>query len=137
MTEKKRKKRSDADVTDYTYESFVGGSGASDDDWKDYQIITRRFSKVRCFLFLVTSDNDSKPRTKRGDPSLTGRTYEFRTASLNNISGLANQVEELTKKVEKLTKKVESLEKLFLKMQIDKIAETLEKLTKSINAKKK
>lgn len=33
MTEKeKRKKRSDADVTNYTYESIVGGAGASDDD---------------------------------------------------------------------------------------------------------
>ena len=31
MTEKKRKKRSDADVTSYAYESLVGGSGSSDD----------------------------------------------------------------------------------------------------------
>jgi len=29
---KKRKKRSDTEVTDYTYKSIVGGAGASDDD---------------------------------------------------------------------------------------------------------
>lgn len=32
MTEKKRKKRSDADVTDYAYESVVKNSDASDND---------------------------------------------------------------------------------------------------------
>jgi len=30
MVEKKRKKRSDADVTDYAYESVVGGAGSND-----------------------------------------------------------------------------------------------------------
>ena len=40
MVEKKRKKRSDADVTDYAYESVVGGAGSN-----DWSFILKNFSQ--------------------------------------------------------------------------------------------
>jgi len=84
---------------------------------------------------MMTSEK--KPRPKRGDTSVTGSTYEYRTASLGNTQVLSKQVDDLTKKVEKLTKKVETLEKSLLKMKIENLAKTVEKLSKSLNAKKK
>jgi len=54
----------------------------------------------------VTSDKESKPRTKRGDISLTGRVYEIRTASSNKKSDLSQKIKELEIKLEKLQKDI-------------------------------
>ena len=43
MTDNKRKKRSDADVTDYAYESVTPNSDASDNNWSSYSVITYLF----------------------------------------------------------------------------------------------
>jgi len=98
-------------------------------------ILTNHLQAVLEPQMMTTSEK--KPRPKRGDTSVTGSTYEYRTASLGNTQVLSKQVDDLTKKVEKLTKKVEALEKSLFKMKLENLAEAVEKLKKSLNAKKK